>query len=71
MLARFDALSTRGFAFNMLTSYSEPEKMRHDLYYGDGPFFFDICRRRYAQNVALLHDYGRWEWTLLVRKVLA
>jgi SAM-dependent methyltransferase len=69
-LDRFDALSTHGFAFNMLTSYSEPEKMRADLYYGDGPFFFDVCKRRYARDVALLHDYGLWEWTMLVRKSL-
>jgi SAM-dependent methyltransferase len=67
-IARFDALSRLGFAFNMLTSYSDPDKMRPDLYYGDGKFFFDVCKTRYARNVALLHDYGRWQWTLLVRK---
>jgi hypothetical protein len=62
--------SRRGFAFNMLTSYSDPERRREDLYYGDPAFFFDVCKRSYARNVALLHDYGLWEWTLLVRKEL-
>lgn len=68
MIARLDALSTDGFAFNMLTSYSDTDRMRDDLYYGDPLFFFDLCKRRFARNVALLHDYGLYEFTLLVRK---
>jgi SAM-dependent methyltransferase len=67
-LARLDALSRRGFAFNMLTTYSDTDRMRDDLYYGDPSLFFDHCKRRYARNVALLHDYGLYEFTLLVRK---
>ena len=61
-------LSRSAFAFNCLTSYSDPERMRDDLYYGDGPAFFDLARRELAPAVALLHDYGLWEWTLIVRK---
>jgi hypothetical protein len=60
-------LSTRGFAFNMLTSYSDADMMRPDLYYGDPAFFFDHVKRRYARNVALLHDYGLYEFTILAR----
>ena len=60
-------LSTRGFAFNMLTSYSDADKMRPDLYYGDPAFFFDHAKRRYSRNVALLHDYGLYEFTMIVR----
>jgi len=60
-------LSLRGFAFNMLSSYSDTDKMRPDLYYGDPSFFFDLCKRRYARNVALLHDYGLYEFTMIVR----
>jgi SAM-dependent methyltransferase len=67
VIDRLAALSRRGFAFNMLTSYSDPEKMRSDLFYGDPCFFFDRCKRKYAQKVALLHDYGLWEFTVLVR----
>jgi hypothetical protein len=60
-------LSRRGFSFNMLTSYSDADKMRPDLYYGDPRFFFDHCKRRYSRNVALLHDYGLYEFTIIVR----
>jgi SAM-dependent methyltransferase len=60
-------LSRSGFAFNMLTSYSDPDRMRPDLYYGDPRFFFDHCKRAYSPNIALLHDYGLYEFTLIVR----
>lgn len=58
----------RGFAFNCLTSYSDPDRMRPDLHYADPLAWFDRCKRTYARSVALLHDYGLWEWTLIVRK---
>jgi SAM-dependent methyltransferase len=67
-LARFDLLSRRGFAFNMLTSYSDPERMRPDLYYPDPRVVFDDCKRTFSRWVALLHDYGLYEFTILVRK---
>jgi SAM-dependent methyltransferase len=70
MIARLDSVSGVGFAFNMLTSYSDADRMRPDLYYGDPRFFFDHCKRSYAKDVALLHDYGLYEFTLLVRKEL-
>lgn len=66
-LRRLDTLATRGFAFNMLTSYSDREKMRPDLYYGDPCFYFDLCRRAFSRHVALRHDYGLWEFTVIVR----
>lgn len=67
-LEQLDSLSKRGFAFNMLTSYSDAEKMRSDLHYGDPCFYFDHCKKRYSKQVALLHDYGLYEFTVLVRK---
>lgn len=57
-----------GFAFNCLTSYSDQDKMRDYLYYADPCVLFDLCKRRYSRNVALLHDYGLYEFTILVRK---
>ncbi|MGN6868499.1 MAG: class I SAM-dependent methyltransferase [Solirubrobacteraceae bacterium] len=69
-LERFDSLGAKGFAFNMLTSYSDPPLMRPELYYADPLRWFDECKRRYARNVALLHDYGLWEFTIIVRKDL-
>jgi SAM-dependent methyltransferase len=66
-IERLARLARKGFAFNMLTSYSDPERMRDDLYYGDPCHWFDHCKRRYSRHVALLHDYGLWEFTILVR----
>ncbi|AGA74648.1 class I SAM-dependent methyltransferase [Pseudomonas plecoglossicida] len=68
VLRTMDACSTKGFAFNCLTSYSDAPFMRDYLYYGDPCFYFDLCKRTYSRQVALLHDYGLYEFTLLVRK---
>jgi len=67
-LDALDRTSLKGFAFNCLTSYSDAHRMRADLYYADPCRLFDHCKRRYARNVALLHDYGLYEFTILVRK---
>jgi SAM-dependent methyltransferase len=63
-----DGLGHSGFAFNMLTSYSDPERMRAELYYADPCAMFDHCKRSFSRQVALLHDYGLYEFTILVRK---
>lgn len=71
VLATLDSMhasSRRGFAFNCLTSYADKEKMRADLHYADPLSLFDHCKRRYSRDVALLHDYGLYEFTLIVRK---
>jgi SAM-dependent methyltransferase len=68
VLAAMDATSRRGFAFNCVTRYSDAERMQGYLYYADPVFLFDYCKTRYARNVALLHDYGLYEFTLVVRK---
>ncbi len=60
--------SRKGFAFNALTKYSDFDKMREDLYYSDPLFLFDYCKRNFSRNVALLHDYGIYDFTILVRK---
>jgi len=57
-----------GFAFNCLTSYSDRDKMREYLYYATPCELFDYCKRTYSRDVALLHDYGLYEFTILVRK---
>jgi SAM-dependent methyltransferase len=63
-----DRTSRRGFAFNSLTIYSDSDKMRDDLYYADPCALFDLCKRRCSRNVALLHDYALYDFTILVRK---
>lgn len=67
-IAVMDRCSRRGFAFNCLTAYSDRDKMRDDLHYADPCALFDTCKTRYSKNVALLHDYDLYEFTLLVRK---
>jgi SAM-dependent methyltransferase len=60
-------VSRRGFAFNALSLYSDPEKRRADLYYADPLELFDHCARRISRFVSLLHDTPLYEFTLLVR----
>jgi hypothetical protein len=61
-------LAIRGMAFNFLTKYSDAEFMRPDLYYADPCFFFDYCKKNFSKNVALLHDYKIYDFTILIRK---
>ncbi len=63
-----DGASELGFAFNCLTSYSDSDKMRQYLYYADPCALFEHCKKHYSKNVALLHDYGLYEFTMVVRK---
>jgi|SRR6185437_408552 len=67
-LAKMDNLSSKGFSFNILTSYSDKEYMKDYLYYADPNFFFDHCKRNFSKYVALLHDYPLYEFTILVKK---
>lgn len=67
-LDTLDRSSRRGFSFNCLTSYSDSDKMRDYLYYADPCELFDLCKRRYSRNIAILHDYDLYEFTILVRK---
>ena len=67
-LETINRLSKRGFAFNVLTKYSDPEFQRPDLYYADPLFLFDYCKTKFSRFVTLLHDYPLYEFTILVRK---
>lgn len=70
MLDILDRTSSLGFSFNCLTSYSDEEKKLDYLYYADPNQLFDLCKKRYSRQVALLHDYGLYEFTILVRKLI-
>jgi len=59
--------SRSAIAFNMLTSYSDPEYMTERLHYADPREVFDWCKRELSPQVALLHDYGLYEFTVIVR----
>jgi len=71
ILSTLDVMNKKsrlGFAFNMLTKYSDPGYMKKKLYYADPCFIFDYCKRNYSRNVALLHDYDLYEFTIRVLK---
>jgi len=58
----------RGMAFNALTSYAATDHMESRLHYADPLALFDMCKRDLSRSVALLHDYGLYEFTVLVRR---
>lgn len=66
-IAAMDTASRVGFAFNCLTSYSDRDRMRDYLYYADPRVLFDHCMK-VSRHVTLLHGYGLYEFTILVRK---
>jgi SAM-dependent methyltransferase len=67
-LGDMDGLSRKGFAFNMLSSYSDRDKQRPNLFYAEPGFYFDYCKTQFSKRVALLHDYPLYEFTVVVRK---
>lgn len=64
----FQKHSIQGFSFNILSSYSDIEKRRSDLYYADPLYFFDYCKKNFSRFVTLVHDYPLYEFTIIVRK---
>lgn len=67
-LHKMNELSRKGFSANFLTKYSDAEHMRPHLYYADPCYLFDYCKTHFSRNVALLHDYEVYDFTLIVRK---
>lgn len=65
-LHSLDKHSTKGFAFNLLTSYVDWEEPH--LFYGKSVEWFDYCKKHFSRKVTLLHDYDLWEWTIVVKK---
>ena len=66
-IALLAANSRLGFGLNFLSLSSDPDKRRPDLFYADPVAMLALCLGRYGHHVALLQDYGLWEFTLLVR----
>ena len=61
------ALSEKGFAFNLLTSYSDAHRRQPHLFYAAPEDVFRYCIGRFSRHVAVLHDYPLYEFTVLVR----
>jgi len=59
--------SRRGFAVNMLTMSSDPERRRDNLYYADPVEMLQFCLQNFGRSVALMQDYGLYEFTIIVR----
>lgn len=61
-------MAERGFGFNILSIHSDPERRRDDLFYADPAVYLDRIANRYGRSIALLQDYGLFEFTILVRR---
>lgn len=57
----------QGFGFNMLSMSSDPDRRRPDLHYAEPAEMLSYCLSRYGRSVALLQDYGLYEFTVIVR----
>jgi SAM-dependent methyltransferase len=66
VLLNMNQFSAKGFSFNLLTKYVD--FTAPDLYYADPMVFFDFCKKECSKQVAVLHDYPLFEWTIHVRK---
>ncbi len=60
-------LSRKGFGFNMLTRYSDADRQREHLYYGDPAEYVRHCLGKFSRHLVLKHDYGLYDFTILVR----
>ena len=72
VLQTIDILSQagrHGFAFNMLSTSSDPDRRRPNLYYADPVDMLAHCLARYGRSIALLQDYGLYEFTVVVRAI--
>jgi SAM-dependent methyltransferase len=58
----------QGFAFNVLSMSSDPERRRREVYYAEPTVMLGHCLSKYGRSVALLQDYGLYEFTVLVRR---
>jgi len=59
--------SRRGFAANMLTMSNDPEKRRSNLHYVEPIEMLQFCLKNFGRSVALMQDYGLYEFTIIVR----
>jgi SAM-dependent methyltransferase len=57
-----------GFAFNVLSLSNDPDRRRPNLYYADPTDMLAHCLSRYGRSIALMQDYGLYEFTIVVRQ---
>lgn len=57
-----------GIAFNFLTGFSDKDRMEERLYYADPGSILNYCVSKFGRRVSLNHDYGLYEFTVMVWK---
>ena len=61
-------VSDVGMAFNVLSLHSDADRRGPHLYYGAPEEWLAWCIGTFGRHVSLLHDYGLYEFTMLVRR---
>lgn len=64
----FNKITSKGFSFNCLTSFSDKDYMKENLYYANPMDLFSYCKTNFSKYVTLLHDYPLYEFSLLIKK---
>ena len=64
-IERLAQTSRLGFAFNILSTSSDPERRRPNLFYADPVTTLASCLSRFGRHIALLQDYGLYEFTII------
>lgn len=60
--------SEKGFGFNILSSFSDKEFHKNELYYADPTYFLGYCLEHFSRDVILSHGYGQYDFTINVLK---
>ncbi len=55
-----------GASFNALSSFSDADRKEDRLWYPDPAELLRHCLSKYGRRVALYHDYGMYEFTVLI-----
>lgn len=67
MRSMFDSCK-KMFACNFLTSYSDAENQIHTLFYPQPEDIFTFAAQELSSKLVLVHDYGLYDFTLIVKK---
>lgn len=55
-------------AVNFLTSFSDKEFMRDELYYSSPGEITEFCLKNLSKNCIIYHDYGLYDFTIIIKK---
>ncbi|HMO17326.1 MAG TPA: class I SAM-dependent methyltransferase [Oligoflexia bacterium] len=60
--------SIKGISFNCLSSFSDSEFMKDELYYANPMQIFEFCAKNLSENLTLYHDYRQYDFTISIKK---